>query len=137
MDRIDDTFASVFLLLSDMLPLMSCLFYIYVGFILTYIIFKLPGRKVLTRLSQTGMTQIDSTAQTDLRVNDHEELLIPYKVLFVSIFITCVRVRESVCALCMCECMRESVCQCVCECEYVRVCVCVNASMCESVRVCV
>ena len=26
------------------------------------------------------MTQIDSTAQTDLGISDHEELLLPYKV---------------------------------------------------------
>lgn len=28
------------------------------------------------------MTQIDSTAQTDLGISDHEELLLPYKVSF-------------------------------------------------------
>lgn len=31
-------------------------------------------------LSYSGMTQIDSTAQTDLGISDHEELLLPYKV---------------------------------------------------------
>ena len=29
----------------------------------------------------SGMTQIDSTAQTDLGISDHEELLLPYKVI--------------------------------------------------------
>ena len=28
------------------------------------------------------MTQIDSTAQTDLGISDHEELLLPYKVSY-------------------------------------------------------